>query len=134
MAEAAQQHLGEGRRKLSVGGGENFSAMDEVKIEAAHLAEGEEMIVPLLRRGGGDGDFFRPGAPAGDEFARPSQRFEGLMPRAGARFCANFRVFPWRLHDRNAELVNPGRHVTGTGNPSHVGLGRERREERPPDR
>jgi hypothetical protein len=80
--------------------------MDEVKIEAAHAAEGEEMIVPLFRRGGGDGDVFRSGAPAGDELARPSQRFEGLMPRTGARLCVNFRNFPWRLRDRNAELVN----------------------------
>src|SRR5438270_520929 len=43
MAEAAQQHLGNGRCELSVRGGEDFSAKDEVKIEAAHVAEGEEM-------------------------------------------------------------------------------------------
>ena len=92
------------------------------------------MIVPLFRRSGGDSDFFRPGTAAGDEFACPSQSFEGLMPWAGARFCANFRGFPWGLHNRNGELVNPRRHVTGTGDPPHVGLSRERGEERPPDR
>ena len=134
MAEAAQQHLGQGSCQLSIGGGENFSALDEVKIEAAHLAEREEMIVPLLRRGGGDGDFLRPRTSAGDERARPSQCFERLVPRAGARFCVNFRVFPWRLHNRNAELVNPGRHGAGAGDPSHLGLGRERCEKRSPDR
>ena len=70
--------------------------MDEVKIEAAHLAEREEVIVPLLRGGGGDGDFLRPRTPAGDERARPSQRFECLVPRAGGTICVNcLRVFPW---------------------------------------
>ena len=49
VAEAAQQHVGDRRGELSIGGGEDFSAMDEMKIEAAHLTEGEEMIVPLLR-------------------------------------------------------------------------------------
>jgi hypothetical protein len=42
------------------------------------------MIVPLLRRGGGDSDFLRPGTPAGDQLARPPKRLEGLMPWAGA--------------------------------------------------
>jgi hypothetical protein len=45
----------------------------------------------------------------------------------------NFRGFPWRLYDRNAEVVNPGRNVTRAGDPLHVGLGRKSREERSPD-
>ena len=49
MAEAAQQHLGNGCGELSIWRCEDFSAKDEVKIEAAHVAEGEEMIVPLLQ-------------------------------------------------------------------------------------
>jgi hypothetical protein len=49
MAEATQQHLGDCRVELSIWRSEDLSAMDEMKIEAAHLTEGEEMIVPLLR-------------------------------------------------------------------------------------
>jgi hypothetical protein len=84
VGEAAQQDLGEGCSELSVRGGEDFSAMYEVKREAAHVAEGEEMIVPLLRRGGGDRDFLRPGAAAGDELARPSKRFKSFVAWARA--------------------------------------------------
>jgi hypothetical protein len=133
MAEAAQQYVGDRRGELSVGSGEDLSAMHEVKIEAAHVAEGEEMIVPLFRRGGGDGDLLGPGLSGGDQLARPAQRLQGLVPRAGAGFCMNFRGFLWRLHDRNAELVNPGRDAPRAGDPLHVGLDRKRREEQPPD-
>lgn len=134
MAEPAQQYVGYRRGKLPVGGGENFAAMHEMKIEAAHFAQGQEMIVPLFRRGGGDSNFLRPGLSGGDKLARPAQRLERLMPRAGTRLRANRRVFPGRLDDRNTEFLNPGRDVPWTGNPLHVGLSRKRREERPPDR
>jgi hypothetical protein len=46
--EAAQENVGQGSCELSVRGREDFSAMDEVKIEAAHRGESQEMIVPLL--------------------------------------------------------------------------------------
>src|SRR5262249_25506662 len=98
--------------QLPFRGGEDFAAADEMQVEAGHLAQGEKMIVPLFRRGGGYGDFFRPGTADGDEFARPPQRLERLVPRAGARFRMNFRSFARRLDDRNAELVNPGGDVT----------------------
>jgi hypothetical protein len=74
-----------------------------MKIEAAHGAEGEKMVIPLLGRGRGDGDFLWTRPPRGNQRARPSQRFEGLVPRARARFGMNFRIFRWGFHDRNAE-------------------------------
>jgi hypothetical protein len=40
VAEAAQQHIGNCRRKLPVCGGEDFAAVDEMKIEPAHFAQG----------------------------------------------------------------------------------------------
>ena len=107
--------------------------MHEVKIEAAHVAEGEEMIVPLLRGGGGDRDFLRPGAAAGDQLARPSKRFKGLVAWARARLPADFRVLRRRIDDGNAELAHPGGNMPGTGDPSHLGLAGERREKRTPD-
>ncbi len=101
VAEAAQQHLGQGSCQLSIGGGENFSALDEVKIEAAHLAEREEMIVPLLRRGGGDGDFLRPRTSAGDELRAPIAALRA--PRAAG----------WRMILREFPGFSRGASTTG---------------------
>ena len=108
--------------------------MDEMQVEAAHCAQGEEMIVPLLGRGRSNADFLRPGTAGGNKPARPAQRLERLVPRAGARFGVNFRGFPWHLDNRNAEVVYPGRDVARTRDPLHLGFGGKRREERPPDR
>jgi hypothetical protein len=135
VAEAAQQNIGKGGGKLSVRRREDLSAMDEMKIEAAHRGQGQEMVVPpLLRRGGVDPDLLRPGTPAGEELARPSQRFEGLVPRAGARLRTDFGVFLRRPYNRNAELVNPWRNVSRACDPLDLRFARERGDKGSPYR
>jgi hypothetical protein len=44
----------------------HFAAVNEMQIEPAHLAERQEVVIPLLRRGRGDRDLVRANLSGGD--------------------------------------------------------------------
>ncbi|HEV1999310.1 MAG TPA: hypothetical protein VGQ97_02345, partial [Xanthobacteraceae bacterium] len=71
FTEPAQKHFGECGGELALRRCQRLAAVNEMQIEAAHLAERKEMIVPFFRRSCCDGDLFCEDIFPGDQGARP---------------------------------------------------------------
>ena len=117
MREAAEQDFGERRRELATRGRQRCAAVREVDGQVSGVPEGQNVVVPGFRRGGGDRDLVGRGS-VGEMLARPSERFQDLVPGTCTRDGADGRCRRWAGLYPDGSRVEPVGNVSGVGDPT----------------
>ena len=107
--------------------------MHEVQVETGVGAQGEEVVIIIGGRGGGDGDVGRLRPAGRKELPRPAHGLDGLVisrGRADGGELRRLRLFP---HDLDRVTVEPGRHRPRPRDPADRHTASDRVQQRSPD-